>query len=84
MTREIHTIEHTIERGESDVDITVYYTITPGQPMYFNKSWGNWEPPEAPEVDFTGKIDGIPCDSDLTEEEYDEIQKRIHLEGYWK
>ena len=75
--REVHQIEHSIERGDDEIEITVYFTVSPGHPMFFNKSYGNWEPPEAPEVEFTGKIEGVPCDFDLTEAEYDQITERI-------
>ena len=77
MSREVHIIEHEIERGDEQIEISVYYTIAPGHPMFFDKVYGNWMPPEGPEIDFTGKIDGIPCDADLTEEEANAIKERI-------
>ena len=75
--REVHHIDHAIERGDEEIEITVYYTVSRGHPMFFDRVYGNWEPPEPPEVEFTGKIEGVPCDFDLTEAEYDEITQRI-------
>ena len=75
--REVHMIEHGIERDGEEIEITVYYTVSPGHPMFFDKSYGNWMPPEEPEVDFTGKIEGVPCDFNLTDLEYEQITERI-------
>lgn len=75
--REVHMIEHGIERDGEEIDITVYYTVSRGHPMFFDKVYGNWLPPEPPEVEFTGKIEGVPCDFDLTDAEYDELTEMI-------
>jgi len=80
MSREVHIIEHEIERGDEQIEISVYYTIAPGHPMFFDRVYGNWMPPESPEIEFTGRIDGIPCDMDLTEQELADIIDRIMVE----
>lgn len=68
---------HILYEREDGTEVVVDYKLTPGSPMYFNRSVGNWDPPEAPEIEF-GKVKaisgGVP---DLSDAEYDEIQEII-------